>query len=105
MPASDGRSQRGVKAAEQSGRPRLAKITRDILDYHASPVDAAQTAEASGVRHLLYYHIVPPLIVPGMEAAFVSGVSDAYSGDFTVGSDGARVSLPSGSDAIEVSGG
>jgi ribonuclease Z len=94
-----------TQAAEQNGRSARAKITRDILDYHASPVEAAQTAEASGVGHLLYYHIVPPLLVPGMEAAFVDGVSEAYSGDFTVGTDGTRVSLPSGSDAIEVSGG
>ena len=30
-----------TQGAEQAGRKRLAKITRDILDYHASPVDAA----------------------------------------------------------------
>ena len=40
-----------------------------------------------------------------MEAAFVEGVSDAYSGDFTLGRDGTTVFLPAGSDAIEVSGG
>lgn len=94
-----------TEAAVQAGRSARAKITRDIVDYHTSPVEAAQTAEAAGVGHLLYYHIVPPLLLPGMEAAFVQGVSDAYSGDFTVGTDGTRVSLPSASDAIEVSGG
>jgi len=94
-----------TEVATEIGRPKLAKITRDILDYHASPVDAAETAEAAGARHLLFYHVVPPLIVPGMASAFLDGVDDAYSGDFTLGKDGVRVSLPAGSTAIEVSGG
>jgi ribonuclease Z len=93
-----------TEAAEKLGQTARAKITSDILDYHATPVDAAETAEAAGARHLLFYHIVPPLRVPGMEAAFVEGVADAYSGDFTVGRDGVRVSLPANSTAIQISG-
>lgn len=91
-------------AARDTGAQRRAKIMNDILDYHATPVDAAETAEAAGVRHLLFYHIVPPLLFPGMDVAFLDGVDDAYGGDMTLGRDGTRVSLPSGSDAIEVSG-
>jgi ribonuclease Z len=94
-----------TEAAEANGQTARAKITLDILDYHATPVEAAETAQAAGVGHLLFHHIVPPLILPGMEAAFVEGVSDAYSGDFTLGRDGTTVFLPAGSDAIEVSGG
>jgi ribonuclease Z len=92
-------------AAREAGAEKRAKILNDILDYHATPVDAAETAEAAGARHLLFYHIVPPLIIPGLDVAFLQGVDDAYSGDVTLGRDGTRVSLPSGSDSIEVSGG
>ena len=96
----------GIMAAtaEELGIQSRAKLMHDILDYHATPVDAAETAEAAGVGHLLFYHIVPPLLFPGMDVAFLDGVDDAYSGDMTLGRDGTRISLPSGSDAIEVSG-
>ncbi len=91
-------------AARDLGRTRQVKLTADILDYHATPVDAAETAQAAGVGHLLYYHVVPPLLLPGMDVVFLEGTADAYSGDITLGQDGTRISLPSGSKAIEVSG-
>jgi ribonuclease Z len=90
-------------AATAAGRTNLAKITADIPDYHTSPVEAAELAEAAGARHLLYYHVVPPLPVPGLDAVFLEGVSDAYDGGVTLGRDGSFVSLPAGTEAIEVS--
>jgi ribonuclease Z len=87
--------------ATKIGADGLAKITFDILDYHASPVEAAEIARDAGVGHLLYYHIVPPLLVPGMEAAWLAGVDDVYS-DYTVGVDGTAFSLPAGSTEIVV---
>lgn len=87
-------------AAEKMGNKGMAKITHDILDYHASPVEAAETARDAQVGHLLYYHIVPPLIAPGMEAAWLEGVDDVFS-DYTVGLDGTAFSLPAGSKEIE----
>lgn len=92
-------------ALDDAGQTARATITRDILDYHATPVEAAQTAEQAGARHLLFYHVVPPLVVPGMGSAFLEGVSDAYSGGVTLGRDGTRISLPKGSSEIDVSGG
>ena len=86
-------------AATKAGNQVLAKITHDILDYHTSPVEAAETARDAGVGHLLYYHIVPVLIFPGMEAAFVEGVDDVFP-DYTVGVDGTTFSMPPNSDDI-----
>ena len=86
-------------AATKTGNQILAKITHDVLDYHASPVEAAETARDAGVGHLLYYHIVPPLVIPGQEALFLNGAQDIFS-DYTVGQDGTAFSLPAGSDAI-----
>jgi ribonuclease Z len=91
------------RAATAAGRTNLAKIMSDIPDYHTTPAEAAGIAEAAGAGHLLYYHIVPPLVAPGMEAVFLEGVGQAYSGPVTVGRDGTRVSLPAGSTVIEVS--
>ncbi len=87
------------EAANKNGQAGLAKITHDILDYHASPVEAAQTARDAGVGHLLYYHIVPPLVVPGQESLFLNGAEDIFP-DYTIGQDGVSFSLPSGSAEI-----
>jgi len=87
--------------ATKVGAKGLAKITLDILDYHATPIEAAETARDAGVGHLLYYHIVPPLIVPGMEAAWLEGVDDVFS-DYTLGQDGTAITLPTGSKDIIV---
>jgi len=91
-----------TEGARKAGRENLVKITTDILDYHASPVEAAQSASTAGAQHLLFYHIVPPLLLAPMEGIFVEGVSEAYDGPFTVGRDGTLVHLPTGSEQIEV---
>ncbi|MCP4905175.1 MAG: MBL fold metallo-hydrolase [bacterium] len=91
-----------TEGARKAGRPNLVKVTTDILDYHASPVEAAESAQTAGADHLLFYHIVPPLLLAPMEGIFVEGVSDAYDGPFTVGRDGTLVSLPAGSEEIRV---
>lgn len=86
-------------AARKNGNEIMARITHDILDYHASPVEAAETARAAGVGHLLYYHIVPPLVIPGQEALYLNGAEDVF-GDYTVGKDGVAFSLPAGTKQI-----
>ena len=86
-------------AAEKGGNKILAKITHDILDYHTSPVEAAETARDAGVGHLLYYHIVPPMVIPGQTTLFLNGAEDIFK-DYTIGEDGVAFSLPAGSDEI-----
>ncbi|UCE86749.1 MAG: MBL fold metallo-hydrolase [Deltaproteobacteria bacterium] len=88
--------------AEAVGRNNVAAITRDILDYHATPVEAAEIARDAGVRHLLFYHIVPPLRLRTMEEIFLEGVDGVYDGPVTIGRDGTLVELEAGGDAIEV---
>lgn len=86
-------------AAEASGNEVMAKIAHDIPDYHASPVEAAETARDAGVGHLIYYHIVPPMIVPGQHALFLDGAEDIFP-DYTIGEDGVSFSLPANSAEI-----
>ncbi len=87
--------------AANVGADSLAKITDDIQNYHATPVEAAEVARDAGVGHLLYYHIVPPLIFGGMEAAWLDGV-DAVFSNYTLGQDGTAFSLPAGSRDINL---
>lgn len=90
------------RAAHATGQDGLAKILFDIPDYHTTPVEAAEIAAAAGARTLLLYHIVPQLPIPGLEAAFLTGVGSAYSGPVVLSRDGTLVSLPAGTDRIEV---
>ncbi|MGI9590743.1 MAG: MBL fold metallo-hydrolase [Myxococcota bacterium] len=91
-----------TEGARRADRRRLVKITEDILDYHTSPVEAAEIARDAKVGHLLYTHIVPPLLLPPMEDLFVQGVDQTWDGPVTVGRDGTLATLPVGSDVIEV---
>ena len=88
------------KAAAGNGNPRVAKIFGDILDYHASPVEAAKTAKAAGATDLVLYHIVPMLPRDALIPMFVNGAADEFDGKITVSEDGIIVRLPSGGDEI-----
>jgi ribonuclease Z len=89
---------------EQAGlspSPSLAKIIADIPSYHASPEDAAKIAQEAGVKHLVFYHILPPFpaVLKGM---FLGDSSKYYPGPITIGEDGMLFSLPVNSDKIHV---
>ena len=85
--------------ATKLGNKIMAKITHDILDYHASPVEAAETARDADVGHLLYYHIVPPLVIPGQDLLYLNGAEDIFP-NYTIGEDGVAFTLPANSKAI-----
>lgn len=91
-----------TRAAARAGAPRIEKITRDIVGYHTTPTEAAEIARAAGVRHLLFHHIVPPLPIAPLRDVFVEGVAEIWDGPVTIGRDGTFVTLPAGSDAVEV---
>lgn len=88
-------------AATQANRSNLVKIFDDILNYHASPEEAAEVARDAKVGYLLYNHIAPPLPLRGMADAFVGKADTIYTGPIRVGEDGDFISLPAGSKAIE----
>jgi len=87
-------------AAAARGQPHIAKIMTDIPDYHASPEEAAETAAAAGVGHLILYHIVPPIPGAYLNAAFLGDAPKLFSGKLTVAYDGLLVSLPAGQQAV-----
>lgn len=86
-------------AAAEAGAAPLSKVFADILDYHASPVDAARAAEASGSGRLVLYHIVPPLPSALLDPYFLASTGKAYSGPIHVGQDGQVYSLPAAGGA------
>jgi ribonuclease Z len=90
-----------TRANEAAGRTRLERITRDIVTYHASPLEAAEVARDAHVRHLVLTHVVPPLPFAPLEEIFLDGVADVFE-NVTLGRDGTLVVLPAGSDRVIV---
>ena len=91
-----------TRAAAEAGAANLEQITRDIVNYHTTPIQAAEIARDAGVRQLVFYHIVPALPFRPMERMFVKGVSEVYQGGVTVARDGTWIDLPADSDVIRV---
>jgi ribonuclease Z len=91
--------EQGFSAA---GRKNLSQIMHDVLDYHTTPEQAAETAQAAGVKALVLNHIVPPLPSSSLDAAFLQDAGRIYRGPLRIGEDGDWISLPTGSQAVEI---
>ena len=87
------------RAAVRAGNEVVAKITADIPDYHTTPVEAAEIARDAAVGHLLFYHVVPPTPLPGLKAAWLTGVDEVFD-RYTLGENGTGFSLPADSGEI-----
>ncbi|HEV7288056.1 MBL fold metallo-hydrolase [Sphingomonas sp.] len=83
------------------GSANTAKIFHDIQDYHATPEQAAESAQAAGARMLVLSHLVPPLPVAYLYPAFLGDSESRFDGTIVVGEDGMLFSLPPGTKAIE----
>jgi len=85
--------------AVATGNEVMAKVTVDVLNYHTTPVEAAEIARDAGVGQLVYYHIVPPLVFPGAEAVWLEGVDEVFE-NYTLSQDGTSFTLPPNSKDI-----
>lgn len=99
--AEDLTSKISKKAAELS-RSRVVKILNDIPSYHATPVQAAETAREAGVGMLVLTHITPPVPNWMAKKRFLKGVDKAWTGKAVLGEDGMIFRLPAGTDQIDL---
>jgi ribonuclease Z len=74
---------------EQFGLPRLT----DVLDYHSSVAQAAQTASRNGVGTLLLTHLVPAP-APGSEQEWLDQASAHFGGAVILANDLLTVDAP-----------
>lgn len=63
---------------------------RDILDYHSTIEDAAQTAARAGARKLVLTHPVPAP-TPGTEDEWIAEAAGHFDGEIVLGADLTRV--------------
>ncbi len=88
-------------AAEGAGREGLVQIFDDILDYHATPEDAARSAQEADVSRLVYYHTIPPLPQRSLNELFMKDAEALFDGPMEVAEDGFIYTLPPDNDTIE----
>jgi ribonuclease Z len=70
---------------------------QDILDYHSSVEDAAQTATRAGVGVLVLTHYIPA-IFPGQEDEWRSLAAQHFAGPIVIGDDLTDVDLDRADD-------
>jgi ribonuclease Z len=68
--------------------PRL----QDILDYHSTVEQAADTAARAGIRTLVLTHYVPSM-QPGQEDEWRARAAAHFAGDIVLGDDLTSVDL------------
>ena len=90
------------KALSAAGNSDAAKIMADIPDYHTTPEEAAEVAQAAGVKSLVLYHLVPAPPVALIGKAFLGDAGERFDGDLRLGEDGMLLSLPAQSEAVEI---
>ncbi|MFP6610290.1 MAG: MBL fold metallo-hydrolase [Deltaproteobacteria bacterium] len=88
------------QAIGERGDKRLARMTSDILDYHATPGQAVDAASGAGVDTLVLSHIVPPPARPIVRRMIMRGAKGDWGGNLILGNDGMHFRLPVDSDEI-----
>ncbi len=81
------------KVAKELNNPRLSRQMLDVLDYHMSPVEAAEVAQEAGVKKLVLVHVVPPVENFIAKRRFLAGTDDAFDGEIVLGQDRASFEL------------
>eukprot|EP00999_Lentomonas_sp_LEN2_P002763 NODE_632_length_1313_cov_106.258853_g593_i0.p1 GENE.NODE_632_length_1313_cov_106.258853_g593_i0~~NODE_632_length_1313_cov_106.258853_g593_i0.p1 ORF type:complete len:377 (+),score=40.14 NODE_632_length_1313_cov_106.258853_g593_i0:171-1301(+) len=85
----------------QSVDQRVGHLLLDVLDYHASPAEAVESAEEANANLLIFSHIFPPLQNFLIERIFYTFLpSTSTNLRILLGHDGLAAVLPAHSDAI-----
>ena len=81
---------RAEKALLKVGKPRLAKLTKDIQDYHIGPEELGKIAQKANVKTLMLTHLVPGISGNRLLNNFMFKwpVAEHYDGEIIVGKDG-----------------
>ena len=88
--------------ALEHGMTRTAGLLNDIQTYHTMADQAGRVANEAGVKLLIMTHLTPPLPDFFAGPAFMSLAAKQRPSATMLGYDGLMVSLPRGSDSVDV---
>lgn len=89
-------------AAKEVDRPWVATIMHDIQSYHVSPQEAADIANQSKVKLLVFYHLLPAPDNLLTRRVFAQGVREVRKDGWTLAEDGSLYTLPIGSTEVRI---
>jgi ribonuclease Z len=81
------------KVAKELNNPLLSRQMSDVLDYHMSPVEAAEVAQEADVKKLVLIHVAPPVENFIAKRMYLKGTKDVFSGEIVLGEDRASFEL------------
>jgi len=85
--------ERTIAALEPSS-PLQAGNLADVPSYHISTIEVAELARDASVGEVVLTHILPTIVSQdAMEAVFVQGMSEIYSGEIRVARDTQRMAV------------
>ena len=90
------------EVARNAGRGRIAHIMDDIQSYHISPAEAARTANQTGAKLLVLYHLLPAPDNALARHIFARGLNQARDGEWSLADDGSLYTLPIGSKDVQI---
>ena len=88
-------------ASRDAGFLNRAQILEDVIDYHATPADAADAAREAQVGALAMTHVIPPLPIKALEGPYLGDAKERFKGPLWIASDGDLYSLPVGGRTVE----
>ncbi len=88
------------KRFNEMGNKLATKLMGDILDYHTSPLEAAETANEAKAELLVLTHIVPPLPNTLVERIFLREALEIRKKGTILAFDGLHLRLPLGEKTI-----
>ncbi len=88
--------------AQSQGVDRINQLNREIHDYHSSPLEAAELANAAGVKQLVFTHLMPPIMFAAQLPLWKRGLKRVRPTGTTVSTDGTWIRLPANSASVHV---
>ncbi len=88
-----------IDGLTQIGQERLGKILHDTLDYHTTPVEAAEIANQANAGLLVFTHYAPVPVNAIVQRYFLRGVEDIRPEGALLADDGTWIHIPLEQDA------
>ena len=78
---------------KEAGNIRLGKIMTDVLEYHTSPLEAAEVAAEAGVKELVLHHLGPTPDNFLIKRLYLKGLEDYFQGPVHLADDGDQFTI------------